>query len=49
MLKIVEVILLVIVPVAWGMSIHCVFELFRRRRAGRQAITDSAPIEDQAP
>jgi len=35
MAKTLEVILLVVIPVAWGMSIHCVFELFRRRRARR--------------
>jgi hypothetical protein len=46
--KILEVILLIVVPVVWGMSIHCVFELFRRRRARRAGPEKIAPAEVDA-
>jgi hypothetical protein len=39
--KILEVILLVVIPVAWGLSIHSVFELFRRRRVRRTPMSES--------
>jgi hypothetical protein len=41
MAKIFEVILLVVAPVVWGLSIHFVFELFRVRRARRIPLDDS--------
>ena len=39
--KILEVILLVVIPVAWGLSINFVFEVFRGRRSRRVARGDS--------
>jgi len=34
MSKIIEAILLVVIPIAWGLSINYVFELLRRSRGG---------------
>jgi len=39
--KILEVILLVVIPVAWGLSINFVCEIFRRRRGRRGSGDDS--------
>ena len=39
--KILEVILLVIIPVAWGLSINFVFEILRGRRSRRGPRGDS--------
>jgi len=43
--KILEVILLVAIPIAWGLSIHFVFELFRFRRGRRGLAPDSSETE----
>jgi len=34
MLRILEAILLVVIPIAWGLSINYVFDLLRRGRKG---------------
>ena len=39
--KILEVILLVVIPVVWGLSINFVFEIFRGRRSRRGPGDDS--------
>ena len=39
--KILEVILLVVIPIAWGLSINFVFEIFRFRRSRRAPGDDS--------
>ena len=45
--KILEVALLVVIPVVWGLAIHSVFELFRRRRsAARPQVPDIDPEAD---
>ena len=42
MAKILEVILLAVIPVVWGLSIHFVFELFRQRRVRTVPQNDNA-------
>ncbi|MDP6544523.1 MAG: hypothetical protein QGH60_11065 [Phycisphaerae bacterium] len=39
--KILEVILLVVIPLAWGLSINFVFEILRNRPARRGPTGDS--------
>ena len=41
MQRILEVILLVVIPVVWGLSINSVFEVFRSRRSRRGLRDDS--------
>ncbi|MBT3199327.1 MAG: hypothetical protein HN350_05375 [Phycisphaerales bacterium] len=44
--KTIEVILLAVIPVLWGLSIHTVFELLRARSHRRSAQSD--PSEGDA-
>jgi len=43
--KILEVILLVVIPLAWGLSINFVFEILRRRRSRRGPAGDSVEAD----
>jgi hypothetical protein len=44
--KILEVILLVVIPVVWGLLIHCVFEMFRGRRVRRDLRDQSVEAKE---